>query len=210
MSYFSDDCSNRCHPHYCGEVFTTCLFSSMDLQLLHICVQNWVVPSVVNTIHRVLSVTVHNLHAMFCEKDIQRTFLCWQQDSSPYRFHATPIIHHLHHMLREKMERSAISSSTGKRLIKQFLMHKWAVTIAMYIWSQVIQLCQSFYMCILVKRCQHVTFSHMSQKCLINNSTCDDRNTKHTITRYLTNGWVTMLSFHTDMSKILWQVMNSR
>ena len=59
------------------------------------------------------------------------------------------------------------------------------------------------YIHILVKRCQHVTFSHISQKWLINNSTFDDRNTKDTITRYLTNGWATMLSFHTDMSKIL-------
>ena len=111
---------------------------------------------------------------------------------------------------KKKMERSAISSSTGKRLIRQFLINKWAVKIAMYIWSQVIQLCQSFYMCILVKRCQYVTFLHMSQKWLIYNSTCDDRNTKHIITGYLTNGWGTMLSFHTDMSKVLWHVMNSR
>ena len=53
------------------------------------------------------------------------------------------------------------------------------------------------------KKCQHVTFSHFSQKWLINNSTFDDRNTTHIITRYLTNQWETMLFFHTDMSKIL-------
>ena len=44
-------------------------------------------------------------------------------------------------------------------------------------------------------------FTYFSEM-VINNSTCDDRNTKHTITRYLTNGWVTVLSFHTDTSKI--------
>ena len=110
----------------------------------------------------------------------------------------------------KKMERCVMSSPIGKRWIRQFLIHKWAVKIAMYIWWQVIQLCQSFYMCILVTRSQHVTYSHMSHKWLINNSTCDNRNNKHTITRYLTNGWVTMPSFHTDMSKILWQVINSR
>ena len=57
--------------------FTTCKFFSVDLQLLPICVQNWVVPSVLNTAHRVLSMTVNHLHNMFCEKDIQRTCLCW-------------------------------------------------------------------------------------------------------------------------------------
>ena len=76
MRYFLDDCSNCCHLQYCGQVFTTCLCFSVDLHLLYICVQNWVVPSVQNTIHRVLSMTVHNLHNMFREQDIQRTFLC--------------------------------------------------------------------------------------------------------------------------------------
>ena len=50
----------------------------------------------------------------------------------------------------KKMERSAMSSSTGIRWIRKFLIYKWAVKIPMYIWSQVIQLCQSFYMCVCV------------------------------------------------------------
>ena len=38
-------------------------------------------------------------------------------------------------------------------------------------------------------------FSDMPNK----KSTFDNRNTKCTITRYVTNGWETVLSFHTDM-----------
>ena len=72
-------CSNWCHLHHCGQVFTTCKFFSVDFQLLTTCLQCRVVPSVLNSAHRVLSMTVNHLHKVFSEKDIQRTFLCWHR-----------------------------------------------------------------------------------------------------------------------------------
>ena len=184
-------------------MFTACKFFSVDFQLLPTCLQNRVVPSVLNPAHRVLSMTVNHLHNVFSENDIQRAFLCWQRDSSPCTFSATPTVHHLHQVLRDKDGEICCLFIDGKK-INQTISHKWNVKIALYMWSQVIQSSymtafQSVYMCIVAKRCQHVTFSDISQKWLIKNYTFDNKNTKHTMTRYVTNGCETMLSFHTDM-----------
>ena len=131
-------CSNHCHLHHCGQVFTTCKFFSVDFQLLSACLQHRVVPSVLHAAHRVLSMTVNHLHSMFSEKDIWRTFLCWQRDSSPYTFSATPTVHHLHQVLREK-DGEICCLFIGRKKINQTISDKWLVKIALYIWSQVIQ-----------------------------------------------------------------------
>ena len=202
-------CNNHCHLHHCWQVITTCKFFSVDFQLLPTCLQHRVVPCVLNPAHRVLSMRVNHLHKVLSEKDIQRAFLCWQTDSSPCTSSATPTVHHLHQVLREKDGEICFLFIERKK-INQTISDKWVLKIVLHMWSPVIQsrymtAFQSVYMCIVAKRCQHVTFSDIMQKWLIKNSTSDNRNTKHIMTSK--KGWWQIKLFMTDIFHTSWWVI---
>ena len=138
-----------------------------------------------------------------------RAFLCWQTDSSPCTSSAIPTVHHLHQVLREK-DGEICSLFIERKKINQTISDKWVLKIVLHMWSPVIQsrymtAFQSVYMCIVAKRCQHVTFSDIMQKLLIKNSTSDNRNTKHIMTSK--KGWWQIKLFMTDIFHTSWWVI---
>ena len=88
-------------PSY-GQVFTTCMFISVDSQLLLTCLQHRVVPSVLNPTQRVMSMIVNHLHQVFIKNVYKEKFCPLIEKKSTMHISYYTAVHHLHQVLRAK------------------------------------------------------------------------------------------------------------